>query len=70
MLTVKVGDKFKIERRGVAGHLAHTRIDTVTKMTGKRAYIGQEWFALDDPKRVLKPKYCDYLTTATPITGE
>lgn len=61
----KVGDVVRCVRRW------RERVDyewdgVVTKITSKRVYLGSYyWFAIDDPKRVVKPKFIDYTTTAT-----
>lgn len=69
MSEVKVGDKFVIERRST-NQIDHRRVATVTRVTPKRAYLGDEWFALDDPQRVVKPRYYDFWTTATPVKAK
>lgn len=61
---MKVGDVCVCERRfGFVADKAppqHRYELKVTKVTPRRVYLGRVWFALDDPSRVLKPKYLDY----------
>jgi hypothetical protein len=57
---VRVGDVCVVERRSVRGGVDARFEKTVTKLTPKRAYLGLDWFALDDPERELRPKYLDY----------
>ena len=56
-----------VERRGTAGALYWFQKMAVTKVTKKRAYINRSWFALDDPMRIMKPRYLNYTTRAIPI---
>lgn len=42
----------------------------IVRVTPKRAYlagVGGDWFALDDPKRVVKPRYLGYITTVVEL---
>lgn len=65
--SVKVGDRYICERRHLAGSIDHVWTDRIYSVTPKRAYFAAgTWFALDDPKRVVRPKYCDFVTTARP----
>lgn len=72
MTTPQVGDRYVIERRfSHSGSVQHSREAQVTRVTAKRAYLGQRmWFALDDPTREVKPRYLDYRETATPFTSD
>lgn len=65
---VVVGTRCLVERRFGWGGVDHRWKRAVVKVTAKRAYFsGDEWFALDDPERVVKPRYLDYLTTVAEI---
>lgn len=57
-----VGQVVTIERRACTGYLDHRCELHVTKVTAKRAYVGDRWWSLDDARRVLKPQYLDYET--------
>lgn len=68
---VKVGDVFIVERRfawqGDHVRPQHVNERAVMKVTPKRAYFDAlTWFALDDPRREVKPKYLDYRSIAIP----
>lgn len=65
---VKVGDRYQIVRTlgWNKDAIAHSHEDEVTKVTAKRAYFRDVWFALDDEDRVIKPAYLDYVTRAVP----
>ena len=69
---IKVGDLYEVVRRygtGDGKKVAHCHQDKITKVTAKRAYFANgRWFALNDPKRVVKPDYCDYVTTADEVS--
>jgi hypothetical protein len=69
---VEVGDVYVLERRFSHGSsVQHSWEMTVRRVTPKRAYFSpRDWFALDDPNREVKPRYCDYTTTATPNESE
>lgn len=67
---IRVGAKCAIERRLGWDHTAvdHRWIDTIQRLTKKRAYFANNhWFAIDDPKREVKPKYLDYTTVVTDV---
>ncbi|MBX3203221.1 MAG: hypothetical protein KF850_33115 [Labilithrix sp.] len=67
---IKVGDKYVVERR-CHGRLDHQCVATVERITPRRAYLGGgTWIALDDPTRTVRPRYCDFTTTATPVQGD
>ena len=67
---VAAGDEYEVVRRGHLGQTVHhRRREAVAKVTPKRAYFANgTWFALDDPKREVKPPYLDYVTTAEEVT--
>lgn len=63
-----IGTTFVLERRFSHGStVQHSWEETIVRVTSKRAYLRSgSWFALDDPKREVKPRYMDYRTTAKP----
>lgn len=59
---IVVGTRCRVERQWM-GHSRHNWLDTVVRITKKRAYLTRyQWFALDDPKREVKPRYLEYTT--------
>lgn len=80
-MNIKVGDVCRIERRvwwaRDDSKPEHVWTATVTKVTPKRAYFGNNrWVALDDPTREVKPRYLDYrsrvaeVSSSSDIVGE
>jgi len=66
---MKVGDKVTVERRFSSSRPTDTpqhRYEAeIVKITATRAYLSRtDWFALDDPRREVKPRYLDYRQTA------
>ncbi len=62
MSAIKVGTKCMVERHN-RGRIDHSWSAKVERITPKRAYFGNgHWFALDDPKHEVKPRYLDYRT--------
>ncbi len=66
---MKVGDVCVVERRyGFANRSTlPCQEAAITRITPKRVYLGNRWFAKDDPTRELKPKYLDYVTVVVEI---
>lgn len=62
-----VGARCVVERRSMSGRLDHRRETKITKVTPKRAYVGIDWFELDDPEREVKPRYLDYRSYVTEL---
>lgn len=69
---MKVGDQCMLERRFSHGSgVQHSWTTTVVRVTAKRAYLGGgDWFALDDPRREVKPRYLDYITTVASVADQ
>ena len=64
---IREGTRCVIERRKY-GSVDHRYESTVVRITPKRAYFNaRTWFALDDPKREIKPRYLDYRTVVVEV---
>lgn len=68
---MKVGDVCVVERRFSHGsYLQNAWEKVIVRVTPKRAYFTRgEWFALDDPRREVKPRYLDYITVVASVAS-
>lgn len=66
---LEVGQVCHIERTW-CGSVDHAWTAPISKLTAKRAYVSSYWFALDDPKRILRPQYIRYTTRVVRIESK
>lgn len=64
---IEIGLVCHVERT-FCGSVMERRELKIAKLTPKRAYLGgYTWFALDDPERIVKPRYINYTTRVVRI---
>ena len=69
-MEVKVGTACVYQRTygHHSDHVVHEGTATIARITKKRVYLSNGlWFALDDPKMVLHPRYLYYVERVTSL---